>query len=367
MWIAQRSVLSLLAAGLLSAPLGCTEPPEQEDRWSWIADGFPIIGDESDGTSAYRVIVAGDINGDALDDVIVEARWPDAHYFYVHFGMPGDSTVRLIDIRAGIGGFVIEGLPVLHDALTEAGLARPIVGAGDVNGDGLDDILIGPEPGSVTSGRDPAAVVYLVFGKQDTAPVTLADLEGGVSGQVVAGEIPWEGFGAKLAGVGDVNGDSYDDLLIATSRGPGAFVLFGNADALAQPSEVVSGGGGGYLIAHPSGIEVVSGIGDVNDDSLADILIGCPADPGGRALAYVVFGKEDSDAVALAELAESEDAGFVINGAAGFYAAGCRLARVRDVATRLILVLGGVHLDHPPAWASRHVVETVHIRLARAG
>jgi hypothetical protein len=225
---------------------------------------------------------------------------------------------------------VIEGLPLITDALTGVTLGQPVTAAGDINGDGRADLLIGTEPGSVLVGDEPADRAYVVYGKDDSAPVTLADIEAGTAGQIIEGESTWGGFGASVAGVGDVNGDAYDDLLVAAVKGEGAYVIFGGTGALASPTELAAETGAGFMLAYSAGIEIVSGVGDVDGDGLADLVVARPSDRLGVGRAFVVFGKDDPGRVELSELSQG-NFGFVIEGDEDYYAAGGRLGRVGDV------------------------------------
>src|SRR6185295_8019115 len=94
---------------------------------------------------------AGDINGDGLADLVVGADYgdPAASYeagrSYVVFGRSASSAIDLSAVAAGIGGFVING----QGACDQSGYS--VAGAGDVNGDGLADLIVGAR------GSDPAA------------------------------------------------------------------------------------------------------------------------------------------------------------------------------------------------------------------
>jgi hypothetical protein len=104
--------------------------------------------------------------------------------------------------------------------------------AGDVNGDGLDDLLIGAR-GSTTS----AGAVYLVFGKADGMAVQLDTIAAGTGRQgiKVVGESPADRAGYAASGAGDVNGDGLADILIGASLNDSdgsvdngaAYVIFG--------------------------------------------------------------------------------------------------------------------------------------------
>jgi len=128
--------------------------------------------------------------------------------------------VNLADIVAGSGGFVINGI----DADDQSGWI--VSGAGDVNGDGLPDLIVGAwlaDPG----GNDRAGETYVVFGKADTAPVNLSAVVAGAGGFVINGIDPDDHSGLKISGTGDVNGDGLADLIVgASAADPG-----GNADA----------------------------------------------------------------------------------------------------------------------------------------
>ncbi|MEM6989633.1 MAG: integrin alpha [Myxococcota bacterium] len=108
---------------------------------------------------------AGDINSDGLDDLIVGAPYADAPgngagRSYVVFGMAGMAAVDLSDIAAGTGGFVLNG-EVANDRS-----GCPASGAGDVNNDGVDDLVVGArlaDPNGESSGR-----TYVVFGVPTT-------------------------------------------------------------------------------------------------------------------------------------------------------------------------------------------------------
>jgi len=106
-------------------------------------DGFIIQGGASDDYAGFSVSSAGDVNGDGIDDLIVGARYGDdggtnAGEAYVIYGQAGATrgTLDLSTLTAA-QGFVIQG----DAAGDQAG--RSVSGAGDVNGDGIDDLIVG--------------------------------------------------------------------------------------------------------------------------------------------------------------------------------------------------------------------------------
>ena len=149
-----------------------------------------------------------------------------------------------------------------------------LAAAGDVNGDGYADILIGA-PGYRESGDDcPRAKVYAYLGSQAGLAPTPAWTVSGDTGF-------WCGFGEALAGAGDVNGDGYDDVLIGANNwgwdAGTAHLYAGSATGLSE-APVWTGTGVGESDWFGA---AVSGAGDVNRDGYADILVG--AYSGGSA------------------------------------------------------------------------------------
>jgi hypothetical protein len=232
-------------------------------------------------------------------------------------------------VEAGLGGFAIEGeLP-----LDFAGHA--VAHAGDWNGDGFGDIVVGTGQTAELRGR-----VYLVLGKDDTERVDLRDVADGLGGFALAGEAPGDRAGWAVAGVRDVNGDGFDDFAFAAYgaddlRGR-TYVVFGRDDGVAPslPDLLVDAGLviDGEHHGDFSGA-ALSPAGDMNGDGLADLAVGAwrassDLELAGRA--YVVFGRAESGRLDLAEVADGTG-GFAIEGerASGF--AGHSLAGGADV------------------------------------
>ena len=118
--------------------------------------GFVINGIDASDFSGFSVSNAGDVNGDGFDDVIVGTSGADSNGYsdagesYVVFGKTDGTAIELSGVSAGSGGFVINGI----DASDFSGFS--VSNAGDVNGDGLDDLLIGAyagDPNGKTNGR----------------------------------------------------------------------------------------------------------------------------------------------------------------------------------------------------------------------
>ena len=277
-------------------------------------NGFRLSGAISD-LSGSSVASAGDVNGDGFDDIIIGA--PSANYSagqsYVVFGKAGGFAPS-IDLSSlnGSTGFRIDGI----DPFDSSG--NSVASAGDVNGDGFADVIIGAV-GADPNGDQHAGESYVVFGKASgfTPTVDLASLNGN-SGFRLDGITPIDRSGISVASAGDVNGDGFSDLIIGANGAFGSspdalgagqsYVVFGKAGGFAPSIDLASldGGTGFRLVGidrYDFSSTSVASAGDVNGDGFADLIIGAyRADPKRHSAAgesYVVFGKASGFAASI--------------------------------------------------------------------
>ena len=219
------------------------------------------------------------------------------------------SSISLADLN-GTNGFSINGV-ALYD---KSGFS--VSSAGDVNGDGFDDVIIGAF-GADQGGFGYFGESYVVFGHASgfTASLDLATLNG-TNGFRIEGIDAYDNSGHSVSSAGDVNGDGFDDFIIGARYGdPGgdltageSYVVFGKASGFSASLDPATlNGTDGFRI---DGIDIgdnsghsVSSAGDVNGDGFDDIIIGAHhADPGGNISAgesYVVFGKASGFSASL--------------------------------------------------------------------
>ena len=285
------------------------------------AGGFIIENEPAHTMLGETVRSAGDINGDGLDDLLLSAPFYNGvantdGRTYVVFGKADAETVDLADVASGVGGFVIDGEP----GTGAIAISNVSFSGDDINGDGLDDIVL---VSRTTAPLTNAGRTYVVFGKADTTAVELATVASGVGGFVVDGEAVNDS--TLGASVGDINGDGLGDLLvIAPGTPPSAtphhcYVVFGKADTdSVQLSDVAMGTGGFLVQGQPGTTELgrrFSPAGDINDDGMNDVLVDAVygSAPNRRARTYVVLGREETSTVALADVAAGTG-GFIIDG-----------------------------------------------------
>ena len=261
------------------------------------SNGFRLDGEATYDRAGYSVSSAGDVNGDGFDDLIVGAPNAESNYYdldsgssYVVFGRASDFDAAMdLSSLDGTNGFRLDGEAERDHS------GHSVSGAGDVNGDGFDDLIIDAR-GSDSNHS------YVVFGKAFgfDATMDLSGLDGSNGFRLNDGS----GFttGHSVSCAGDVNGDGFDDVIIG-ALGPGSYygyVVFGRAsgfDAVMNLSGL--GGANGFRLKGTddySGVPSVSGAGDVNGDGFDDVIVGVDrADPNGdvSGSSYIVFGRSD--------------------------------------------------------------------------
>ncbi|MEH1798214.1 MAG: calcium-binding protein, partial [Nostoc sp.] len=220
---------------------------------------------------------------------------------YVVFGSKGGFGAQFnLSTLNGTNGFAINGI---NNLPTFSGSS--VSSAGDINGDGIDDIIIGAFR-TFFPGRDRSGQSYVVFGSKGgfDAQLNLSTLNG-TNGFAINGISENDGLGFSVSSAGDINDDDIDDLIItapgASPNGYGSgqsYVVFGSKEGFAasfDPSTL--NGTSGFAINginedDQSGISA-SSAGDINGDGVDDLIIGAEdADPNGygSGQSYVVFG-----------------------------------------------------------------------------
>ncbi|MEM0921999.1 MAG: hypothetical protein AAGI13_03085, partial [Pseudomonadota bacterium] len=243
--------------------------------------------------------------------------------------MPEVSPTFITSQIDGTNGFTING------EQSGQSFGRSVAGAGDVNGDGFVDIVIGAPYTDVAGSIDDRGRVYVIFGGASLVQIDGADgaSDGiidvtqidGTNGFKIDGVADRDRIGGSVDAAGDVNGDGTGDLLIGGGDigGPGkAYLIFGRETGFAETiSPEVTGGGSLSLVFENAGPNSddrlgfsVSGAGDIDNDGFDDILLGAPsADPlsaqanASEGAAYLVLGNP-------AELDELDNDDGLING-----------------------------------------------------
>ena len=285
------SIVGLCVFGMATSAVDAFYPAVLELSALDGTNGFALSGIAAGDRSGSSVAAAGDVNGDGVADFLIGApsvavdEKPGAGQSYVIFGttqgFPAAVELAALD---GTNGFALNGIAAGDR------FGASVAAAGDVNGDGVADFLIGA-PFATPNNRAFAGQSYVIFGTTQGFPaaVELAALDG-TNGFILKGINSPDLSGMSVSAAGDVNGDGIDDLLVGappllfsiTGLAGQSYVIFGTTQGFPAAVELAALDGtngfalNGIAAGDASGTSVAAA-GDINGDGVGDLLIGAPA------------------------------------------------------------------------------------------
>ncbi|MGN1287563.1 MAG: Ig-like domain-containing protein, partial [Bradyrhizobium sp.] len=256
--------------------------------------GFEIDGLFAGSGNTITVASAGDVNGDGIDDLIVgtpgvnlNGQYQVGEAFVIYGSKSGLSNIDVNHLTPQ-QGFAIQGN-------TQYGsLGTSVASAGDFNGDGIPDFIVGSLDTHGNGGVGGAYIIYGKLGTTGSTPVNVGNLTAATGLQIITPPDYNGRYNYQVTGLGDINHDGYSDVAITIGNAGPTYVVFGHATTATGPASFdVSNlnGTNGFTFgssnydSFDTGEQHVVAAGDINGDGYGDILISGPGDK-----AYVIFG-----------------------------------------------------------------------------
>ena len=255
--------------------------------------GWSAEGDKWDSRFGCSAASAGDINGDGFGDIVIGASNYDNGQLRegAAFIFMGSAT-----------GPAMTPSVILDSNQTDSGFGCSVASAGDVNGDGFSDVVVGAV--NYDNGQSDEGAAFLYHGSASglvTAPAWIGE-----------SDVPDSKYGISAASAGDVNGDGFSDVVVGASNyangqySEGAIFLYhGSASGLSATASGVIESGWAYSFFGRS----VSSAGDVNGDGFSDVIVGQPSYGNGEAeegAAYLFLGSATGLASTASWMEESD-------------------------------------------------------------
>ena len=273
--------------------------------------GIRLTGEAAGDFSGLELASVGDVNGDGYDDVVVGALKHNNYNgaSYVVYGNEDGTDISLSAATAGVDKW---------SGASDQQFGYDVYSAGDFNGDGFDDLIIAgvdyslnsQDPDTATAAANLTAankeVAYLVFGSESIGDKTHTELIN--DGDAIAIEDSNIGYYStvKVAGLGDVNGDGFDDIMMSVAVYNGSenvYVVFGSESP--ESIDVADRDFTGVVLSGvddtPAPTGSIAYAGDINGDGLRDILLGdydadYTPDGGtlraGAGITYLIYGDD---------------------------------------------------------------------------